>query len=326
MLKFAIGITAIALLAHFNLIDLALFEKASKHPSLVALSFVLLISTVFIGAYRWKLLLRSLRVRLSFIQAFNYTFIGQFFNVFLPGAYGGDFIRGGLAYRQDKTKLTQIAVSSLVDRLTGLLGLILISLVVVLFLPTQFQQGVAVVAGTGIVIFSLSFFILIRFQNLFRQIINCFPNAISGILMRIFNAVVVNLEHFVDHKRSLIFAVFLSIIQYVIILQALFLIGQAMDIDSLTWTGFAVSGVAGLFANAIPVSPGGLGLGEAAFGQIARFFETHTNEIAYSSVFLFLRSLTLCVAVIGLVPFIIMRDEVKVLTEKNEMEAAEQKN
>lgn len=316
--KFLIGAGLVAALLYFDFIDFSLFSTAANSPVSLLAATVFLLSTVFIGAWRWQILLSSLTVHISFKQSLNYTFIGQFFNVFLPGAYGGDFIRGGLAYRSHSGKLGEIMMSSLVDRLTGLVGLLLIALTVLVLIPSEYQLWIGIIIGVSLGAALTCLVIALQFQNIFRRIIKKFPSPIARLSLKIFDIVIESLESYWTHKSSLFFAIFLSFIQYVLVLESLYILGGAMEVTSLPWIGYIVSGVAGLFANAIPLSPGGLGIGEAAFGQIANLLETTATETAYSSIFLLMRSLTLVVAVIGLFPFLLYRDAVNAVTSNKE--------
>lgn len=318
LLKICIGIGCLVALFHYNFIDFQLLGKASSSLITVAIAFSCLLFTVFIGALRWQILMGSLQVQITYIRSLNYTFIGQFFNVFLPGAYGGDFIRGGLVYRQHRDKLGEIMMSSLVDRLTGLVGLLIIAFAVLALIPNQFQFWIGIIVVSCLAIGFTAPVFLVRFQSLFRAIIKIFPNAIAQILLRIFDTVVDCLESYNHRKRDLIVAISLSVFQYILVLEALYLLGDAMEITSLSWIGYIVSGVAGLFANAIPLSPGGLGIGEAAFGQVAHLLEPMPTETAYSSIFLLMRTLTLLTAIFGLIPFLFYRDAINAARMQND--------
>ncbi|MCR9214745.1 MAG: flippase-like domain-containing protein [Proteobacteria bacterium] len=315
VLKIAVGIGCIIALFYFNFIDFHLLGKALSSPGIVFFAFSCLLFTVFIGALRWQILMRSLEVRISYIQSLNFTFIGQFFNVFLPGAYGGDFVRGGLAYRLHRDKLGEIMMSSLVDRLSGLVGLLVIALAVLALIPSQYQFWIGVIVVSGLVLAFVGLFCAVKFQGLFRAVIKILPDPIERILMKIFDTIVGALETYWDRKRDLVASIGLSVFQYILVLESLYFLGNAMEITSLSWTGYIVSGVAGLFANAIPLSPGGLGIGEAAFGQIAHLLESQPTDTAYSSVFLAMRTLTLLTAAVGIVPFLLYRDAVNAVKQ-----------
>ena len=58
--------------------------------------------------------------------AFLLGFIGNVFNLVIPGAVGGDFIKAAYLVRMDINR-TQAVASMVIDRIVGLLGLFLLA-------------------------------------------------------------------------------------------------------------------------------------------------------------------------------------------------------
>jgi glycosyltransferase 2 family protein len=81
---------------------------------------------LFLGAMssfglKWYVLLRAQGIDIPFRAVLVYTFVGYFFNNFLPGNVGGDVMRGyGLARYTERT--AEAALSVVVDRIVGLLA------------------------------------------------------------------------------------------------------------------------------------------------------------------------------------------------------------
>lgn len=83
-------------------------------------------------AGRWWWLLRTAGLEVSFSRAMRLTMVGQFFNVCMPGTTGGDFMKAYYAARNSGQK--EAAVMSVVmDRLLGLVGLVVMAALVGLF-------------------------------------------------------------------------------------------------------------------------------------------------------------------------------------------------
>ena len=81
----------------------------------------LFIFAIFTNAVKWQVLLKAQGIPVPLGPLTSYTFIGVFFNNFLPANVGGDVIRGvGLARYTDRG--ADSAVSVIVDRIIGLLG------------------------------------------------------------------------------------------------------------------------------------------------------------------------------------------------------------
>ncbi len=77
-------------------------------------------------SFRWKLLLKAQDVEAGFGRLFQYYFMAAFFNLVLPSSIGGDAVRAMESRRLVGTATMSITVV-IVERLTGLMALILIS-------------------------------------------------------------------------------------------------------------------------------------------------------------------------------------------------------
>lgn len=87
----------------------------------VLLAFLLYATAVVISSSKWFVLLRAQKVRIPFLSLLSYTFLGAFFNNFLPANVGGDVMRGyGLARHTRRT--ADAAISVVMDRVVGLIA------------------------------------------------------------------------------------------------------------------------------------------------------------------------------------------------------------
>jgi uncharacterized protein (TIRG00374 family) len=94
-------------------------ELRQVRAPLLALAIVLYLGAITSNAAKWAVLLRAQGVRVPFLSLLRHTFVGVFFNNFLP-IVGGDMVRGyGLA--RETATAAGAAVSVVVDRLVGLL-------------------------------------------------------------------------------------------------------------------------------------------------------------------------------------------------------------
>src|SRR5690606_19835973 len=114
------------------------------------------------AAFRWWWLLRVNRLDVTPFEAWRFTWIGVFFNNFVPGQTGGDVIKAVYIIKHCKDgNRVAAGVSVLVDRVLGLGSLALLAAVIVLFALDRFADlalGIwAVLAGVlllGCVAFS----------------------------------------------------------------------------------------------------------------------------------------------------------------------------
>jgi uncharacterized membrane protein YbhN (UPF0104 family) len=115
----------------------------------VAVALLLIMSSLVVRAYRWRLLLRGLGVEMPFGRLVRLYFTGHFFNAFLPTGFGGDVVR---ILEVKRTVPGDIAAGTvLLDRLTGLLMLFVLALVALPFRPDALpEQQVALVAAVSL--------------------------------------------------------------------------------------------------------------------------------------------------------------------------------
>jgi hypothetical protein len=95
------------------------------------LALALYMLAVITNALKWQILLRAQGIPVPLRAVVNYTFVGFFFNNFLPANVGGDVMRGfGLA--RYTARSAEAAVSVIVDRIIGLLAFMFTAVVAAL--------------------------------------------------------------------------------------------------------------------------------------------------------------------------------------------------
>jgi uncharacterized membrane protein YbhN (UPF0104 family) len=121
---------------------------------------------------RWQILSRPFGFEVSVWQCVRFYFVGMFFNLFLPTSVGGDVVRGwyldGGSGRKAKALLTV-----LVDRLSGLIVLLLLAWVGIVWCPIHLENwivfcvwGCAGAMVMGIVLFPFLLGQTRRFERL----------------------------------------------------------------------------------------------------------------------------------------------------------------
>jgi uncharacterized protein (TIRG00374 family) len=95
------------------------------------LALALYVIAEITNAVKWHILLRAQGIPVSLGAVTDYTFVGFFFNNFLPANVGGDVMRGfGLARYTERS--AEAAVSVIVDRIIGLLAFMFTAVVAAL--------------------------------------------------------------------------------------------------------------------------------------------------------------------------------------------------
>jgi len=84
-----------------------------------------------LAAVRWIILLRVQDVHLGWWRTLRLLMIGIFFNLFMPGGTGGDVIKSYFLLKETPGKKGPALLAVLMDRLIGLVGLIVVSGIVI---------------------------------------------------------------------------------------------------------------------------------------------------------------------------------------------------
>lgn len=101
-----------------------------------------LLPTLLIVSWRWRLLLTTHGVQMRFWRVFELTMIGQFFSTVGIGATGGDVFKIFYVARAVPDRRTAVAFTVIVDRVIGMLALLLFGVLLSCTkLPFFFSHG-----------------------------------------------------------------------------------------------------------------------------------------------------------------------------------------
>ena len=321
LIKLAIGVAGLVILVKYGSIDLGVLMKAADRPGLLALAFLCMLATVPIAAWRWWLLLRGLQFTLTLPWSVNVTFISLFFHTFLPGAHGGDLVRLGLAYRSAGGGLSRLTFSVLVDRLAGLLSLLILGLIMVPALPPAYASRIEWVAAIALAAGVVGLVVALKSGDWLARLLRRLPAPVGPALANVVSELVAALRAYWTQPGRLTAALAISLAQYLLVLLALFLLGHAMGFTDLSRAGYVIAGVWSTVANSLPITPGGIGVGEAAFAHVALALTSQpSGSISYGTVFLAMRVLTVIIGIGGVLPWLLNRVDLRhgVAAIKNE--------
>ena len=110
---------------------IGIFKGSDK--MLILLALLINIPLSIAVAYRLKLLMSGQKISLSIKDAVYLTFIGYFFNNFLPTAIGGDIAKAYYASKKTNNKVASYA-AVVADRLIGLIATLMVALAGLLFI------------------------------------------------------------------------------------------------------------------------------------------------------------------------------------------------
>ncbi len=247
-----------------NGIDISLFLDAAW---LFAILPLLALVGGSVEALRLGLLCRSQQAQLGFWHGLRLVLVSVFFNFFVPGGTGGDVAKMYYLAADNPGKGLELAVVVFVDRVTGLLGLIITVMILALInvpLVSEYPLirwllGLLAAVLAVVAVFALLFYAgAFRKNMVFRYIKEKLP--LQHYVDRVAEAV----NAFRVHKLALLVAVVISVLGNGAMVFMFLLAGTVFMPDTPV-AAVCFLAVLGMFANALPLTPGGLGVGEAAF-------------------------------------------------------------
>ena len=237
----------------------------SVHPVALITSVALVGVTLWIGVVRWRIVLEAQGLHLPLGRATNISMVAQFFNSFLLGSTGGDFIKAYYAARETHHKKTEAVTTVFVDRLIGLWSMLFFAGVMMIpnwqMLAHHKELGAAalmilamLVAVTGIL--SVAFW---------GGVSKRFPKA-RHFLRRIPKGVMLeksldSCRQFGQAKGLLYKTVALSLAANIAFVFQISVLGGGLDLN-IPFSPLLVIVPTILCISAVPITPNGLGVRE----------------------------------------------------------------
>jgi len=264
--KLALGAGIFAWMAASGKLNLAEVARGFSHWPLMLAIAALGYAQVAITTWRWNLLLRAQAIRMPFRRAWGLTMIGMLFNVAIPGAVGGDLIKGYYITRAAADRKSHAAASILMDRVVGMIGL--------LFLGAAMAAANLEVTTRSAATRSLGTLTAVGFLATMGGLYAALLAGgwlsewrwIPGILRNVLRA----LGEYRRHNRVVSAALALSILNQTFSCAMYYLALRATGVEGMPMGVFFLVVPLGLVTNAIPISPGGVGVGQAAFFALFR--------------------------------------------------------
>ncbi len=262
-------------------------------------AFFLLFATVLLQALRFRLLLKPQGMFLSVYSSAKITLMGIFFNSCLPGGNGGDAVKIYYAMDGNKGRRTEIATLILFERAIGMFALLILPMLFLPLFPTRYASirslrilvwtaaGVSVAMVLGVLV---CFINRVRNSRLFLVITGKLP--MGNYARRMFDTIYA----YRHNKDTLLKVIGISLLVQVMNFGVFLLLAQAISPIGDVW-GICLVVPLGFVANSLPITPGGLGIGESAFGKLF----TMVGLKGGAEILLGWRFLMLLIGLVGLI-------------------------
>jgi hypothetical protein len=306
-LKIIFSLAIITWLLKSGKLDLSLISRSFSSGYSWLICFGLLIVQAFGSSIRWGLLLSLSAVKkLHVMSVAKVTWIGLFFNSFLPGAVTGDLIKLVYARDLDPTiSKTYLVTSVLVDRILGLIGLLFllgISSIYYYDEITVLSEQMKNLIHFNLLLFSgaigfITFLLMPRrLQEKFLKLSQYIPVIGPKVFKTLKSFWTIG-----DNKVVLIKCILLSAVLQCIAFYGFYLISSPFYGKELPFQYIVTFIPLGFMAVAVPISPAGLGVGHAAFDKLFSLVEIQGGANFFNLFFIVL----LLVNSMGFIPYIL---------------------
>jgi len=224
------------------------------------LGLLVLLASMLLHAVRWWCLLSIQKIDLSLGQAVQLSWVCQFFSLVSPGAAGGELARGYYVVQYAPAAKVAGLSTVLLDRVLGLYALLWLGVPPLLVLVLQNKLTSPIVQMGGLIvllIISTSVFSLALWLRSTRNLmLNFMPRRFRASLEA-------TLDSYWSHGKDLFACFALSLVASILLMGAFLLSSQIIGAP-LKWQQIFLVGPLVIVANSLPISPGGVGVGEAA--------------------------------------------------------------
>jgi hypothetical protein len=262
-----VGLVALVLATQVEWAELpVLLARLATGIPATAGAILLLVAMVVLTAWRWRILVRALELPMELGAGIRLTFVGAFFNLAVPGSTGGDFVKAWYAARASGAGVKAV-VSVFADRAIGLFGLALFAAGALWFGPPHAGYGAARGVAAGVLVGGTALGFLLLSRRVRRGI------GLSRLLRRLpFQRVLAEADEalrlYRRRGRTIGIALLVSLVNHAGTAVACWLLAGALGIEGVSLPiALALLPVANLLS-AIPLLPGGWGVGELAFAWL----------------------------------------------------------
>jgi glycosyltransferase 2 family protein len=270
VLRLAVGMGILAYLAKSGQINLSSLAGLYHAWPVSILAVGVLLLDIVLMSFRASLLFASASLSLSFWNSLQLNLIGFLFSTFLPGAAGGDIAKVYYATKENHGRRAEVTTILILDRLVGLFSLVLLPLLFApFFLPLlrsvpvlarllwmDWLLAAAMLVGAALTMF------FSPTRSWVSLLLEKWPS-IRNLALRVVDAMAAQGKA----RGKLFVALLLSLLanMALIVVTAL---GFTVVNPGLFSVNLALVAPLGHLVNSLPLTPGGIGVGETAFNTL----------------------------------------------------------
>lgn len=289
VLKIALAAGLIYWLVATGKITFEPFARMLSITWLVPFVFLIILCVILTNNLRWLLLLQGQKIQTGVKETLPLTFIGLFFNLAMPGSVGGDVVKAYyIAQDQPGTKVRAVT-SVLMDRVVGLYAMALIALgaVTLHFSEVRASEQLSFLAFMiCMVVLGFSAFFALGFSRRIRA-----HSIVSKIIElpggKTFEKIYDAIHSFREGKTQFFMGIGLSVLVQVLNIFCFWVISINLGFEEMTFGALCFIVPLGLIASALPISPAGIGVGQAVFLTLFTWYQGQETTLGPTLITVF---------------------------------------
>lgn len=299
LIKILLAAFLLYFLIHSSRIKMGLIIALLHQPVILLQVMICFLMAILAGVWRLHLLMIAREIKLGFNQCFFATYVGSAFSNFLPSSMGGDVIKLFYIYKQVPQNKSEVTLVLFSDRLLGFMGIFALLLLVTATHLSMLDKQPSLMHLIWLCnLFCLGllvgFFFIIRLIKRF-QLSVWLEKIISAYRwISILNSFFKTLIHFNLEKIVITKCLLLSIIIQFLMTISIVLIAHMMGFPSILFSHFILAVGIIQIVNLIPLTPGGIGIGEFAFANVLLLLNPGINA-AYATIYFAYRLISMLV-------------------------------
>ncbi len=293
--KIVFALVVLYWLNRHGMLNLKGLKDFAEKPLTLLLLVFMMIATFPLCSVRWYVLLKKMGIEIPLYSVFKMVYQSAFWGLFLPGVVGGDGVRILYGIKHTPEEKIKMSISVFVDRLFGIIALLSLGGLAgsIYLLGVESHSLFLIQLIIALVVFCFLVVIAFIISLITRRRIEFFlekkmEQTTNSFLKKLYDV----FESFNILLKSPIHLCFAYIISVAIHLKNLVILMLICKIVIKSQLGFIESVIAGtitFIVNFLPLTPGGLGLGEATFGQIANSMANASGILPFSTIMVIFR-------------------------------------
>lgn len=278
---------------------------ADQWPTALFLVATLYLQIAIIS-WRWNILNSALGFGISYREAFSLSMIGLLFTVIIPGSVGGDVIKAYYVGTRVPKRRAHAFTTILMDRYLGLLSLLTLGAAGVVWnyriiltnkLMTTLATFVVLAFAGGVV----GLFVAVVFSKqvtaLLRRLVGRVPLAAHAVKS------CEALEGFRAKPMVLVAGVLVTLPSHLVACLGMHIAMGMVGAPAMPLERFLLIVPLGLISTVIPLTPGGVGIGQMAFYSLFQALTPGSGDAA-SNAFTIYQTLQVAVYLSGFVNYL----------------------